>query len=173
MKRFAIIIMIVGGIVCSTRRGSGQGTVYAPLEVFTNGPGQISPLQGGQLLYRTVSGATAEERGDRVSGGSRIVPWSATLTFDFGATPPSLTAMIPNAVLEGEESFPLPFEASTATSSRTARTGFQETIFRISTRQGRSMGLIGNSPRLATAGWCGMEPHIGQAGTIGFSRFLI
>ena len=206
MRKLAVIIMVVAGTVYSTHRSSGQSTVYAPLQAFTNGPGRISPLHAGQLLevwgtysmvaipdpgfafntwewldvfikttritnstggistniektvtskqqffttpelrfivrpifetvhsdgtstasmygwqanfgrirepvepdvYRTISGATAEERGDGVPNERRIVPWSATLTFDFGATPPSLTAVIPNAVLEGGEPFPL------------------------------------------------------------------
>lgn len=58
-------------------------------------------------VYRTIAGATAEESGDRLPNETRIVPWSATLMFDFGATPPSLTALLPNAVLEGDEPFPL------------------------------------------------------------------
>jgi len=198
--------MLVVATVHITHPSSGQGTAYAPLQVFTNGPGRISPFHAGQMLevwgtrrmvaisdpgfafiswewvdvfikttrftnstggistniektvtskqrfyttpelsfivqpvfetihsdvlstasmygwranfgpvrepvepdiYRTIPGATAEERGDRVPNQMRIVPWSATLTFDFGASPPALTAVIPNAVLEGGEPFPL------------------------------------------------------------------
>jgi hypothetical protein len=206
MRKFAVFIMVVVAAVCFTHRSSGQATALAPLQVFTNGPGRISPLHAGQLLevwgtysmlatpdpgfafqswewmdvfikttritnstggistniekfvtskqqffttpelsfvvqpvfetvqsdvlstastygwqanfgpvrepvepdvYRTLPAAAAEESGDHVPNGSRIVPWSATLTFDFSATPPSLTAVIPNAVLEGGQPFPL------------------------------------------------------------------
>ena len=41
-------------------------------------------------LYQTIPGATVEERGERVPNGSRVVPFSATLTFDLGAQNPSL-----------------------------------------------------------------------------------
>jgi hypothetical protein len=57
--------------------------------------------------YQTLPGATVEERGDRVPNRSRVVPISATVTFDLSATPPSLAARIPTAVLEGGEPFPL------------------------------------------------------------------
>jgi hypothetical protein len=58
-------------------------------------------------VYQTVPGATVEERGDRVPNGSRAVPVSATVTFDLSAAQPSLTAVIPNAVLEGGDPFGL------------------------------------------------------------------
>jgi hypothetical protein len=58
-------------------------------------------------VHRTIPGARAEERGDRVPNGSRFVPISTTLTFDFNLTPPSLTAVISDAVLEGAEPFSL------------------------------------------------------------------
>src|SRR5262249_20377418 len=58
-------------------------------------------------VYQTVSDATAEEVGDAVPNQRRVVPCSATFTFDFGAMPPSVTALISNAVLEGGEPFPL------------------------------------------------------------------
>jgi hypothetical protein len=54
-----------------------------------------------------------EERGDRVPNGSRVVPFSATLTFDLSAAQPSLTAVIPNAVLEGGDPFALTVGSST------------------------------------------------------------
>ena len=68
--------------------------------------------------YDTSVGATAQEQGDNVAGGSRVVPLSATLTFDLAALQPSLTAVIHNAVLEGGSAFgsgvlggrPQPFE---------------------------------------------------------------
>ena len=53
-----------------------------------------------------------EERGDRVPGGTRAVPFSATLTFNLDATEPSLTAVIPNAVLEGGDPFALTVRSS-------------------------------------------------------------
>ena len=59
------------------------------------------------LDYQTLPGATVEERGDRVPNESRVMPISATVTFDLSATPASLTARIPNAVLEGGDPFPL------------------------------------------------------------------
>ena len=51
--------------------------------------------------YQTLPGATVVESGDRVPNGSRVVPFSATVTFDLSATQPSLTAMITHAVMEG------------------------------------------------------------------------
>lgn len=65
-------------------------------------------------VYQTLPGATVEERGDRVPGGSRIVPFSATVTFDLSAVPPSLAAVIPNAVLEGGDPFALTVRNSSA-----------------------------------------------------------
>src|SRR5512134_2334665 len=63
-------------------------------------------------VYQTLPGATVVESGDRVPNGSRVVPISAILTFDLAATPPSLTAVISNAVLEGGEPFPLTVRSS-------------------------------------------------------------
>lgn len=63
-------------------------------------------------VYQTLPGATVEERGDRVLNGSRVVPFSATLTFDFSAAQPSLTAVISNAVLEGGDPFALTVRSS-------------------------------------------------------------
>lgn len=56
-------------------------------------------------VYRTIPEATAVESGSYVK--KRTVPVSATLSFDFSDTPPSLVAAIPNAVLEGSRPFPL------------------------------------------------------------------
>ena len=205
MKPFTSLIMVVLAAAFLTSHSSGQETTYAPLQIFTNGPGRISPLQAGQMLvvgqnyslaampdagfafhnwewvdvfiettrstngpgevvtnvqttvtskhrfftrpdliftaqpvfvqvlsdqltttsaygwranfgparepfqpgiYQTLTGADVLERGDRVTNGSRVVPMSATFTLDFGATPPSLTAAIPAAVLEGGAPFP-------------------------------------------------------------------
>ncbi len=63
-------------------------------------------------VYQTIPGSTVEERGDRVPNGSRVVPFSANVTFDLGAALPSLTAVIPNAVLEGGDPFALTVRSS-------------------------------------------------------------
>ena len=63
-------------------------------------------------VYLTVSNATVAERGDQVPNGSRVVPLSASLTFDLAAAQPSLTAVIPNAVLEGGNPFALTVRSS-------------------------------------------------------------
>ena len=63
-------------------------------------------------VYQTLPDATVEERGDRIPGGSRVVPFSATVTFDLGVVPPSLTTAIPNAVLEGGSPFALTVRSS-------------------------------------------------------------
>jgi hypothetical protein len=62
-------------------------------------------LQSG--VYQTLAGATVVESGDRVTNETRVVPMSAILKFDLAAAQPSLTAEIPNAVLEGGDPFPL------------------------------------------------------------------
>lgn len=63
--------------------------------------------------YLTVAGATVEERGDRVPDGARSVPLTATLTLELdGSRPPSLTAVIENAVLEGGVPFRLTVRSS-------------------------------------------------------------
>jgi hypothetical protein len=63
-------------------------------------------------IYQTLPGASVEERGDQVPNGSRVVPFFATLTFDLAAAQPSLTAVIPNAVLEGGDPFALTVRSS-------------------------------------------------------------
>ena len=63
-------------------------------------------------VYQTVPGAAVLEWGDRVPNGSRVVPLFATLTFDLNAVPPSLCAVISNAVLEGGDPFPLTVRSS-------------------------------------------------------------
>jgi len=206
MRKSAVNVIVVVTVACFAHRSVGQDTQYAPLEIFTNGPGRIAPLHAGQMLegwqtynmvatpdsgaafynweyvdvfirttrvtndsgavitniqktvgsknefftnpellftarpvfvavlsdqmtttsaygwranfgtvrepvepdvYQTMPGAVAQENGDLVPSGSRVVPIFATLTFDFGASPPSLTAGISNAVLEGRAPFPL------------------------------------------------------------------
>ena len=66
-------------------------------------------------VYQTVPGATVEERGDAVRSGSRVVPLSASLTFDLNGAQPSLTAVISNAVLEGGALFALTVRSSSGT----------------------------------------------------------
>jgi hypothetical protein len=73
----------------------------------------FAALESG--VYQTVPGATVEERGDVVPSGSRVVPFSASLTFDLSATQPSLTAVISNAVLEGGTPFVLTVRSSSGT----------------------------------------------------------
>lgn len=63
-------------------------------------------------VYQTLSGATVREWGDRVPNGSRMVPLFATLRFDLTSTPPSLTAVMTNAVLEGGDPFALTIRSS-------------------------------------------------------------
>jgi hypothetical protein len=63
-------------------------------------------------VYQTLAGATVQERGDRVPNGSRVIPYCAALTFDLGGAQPSLAAVIPNAVLEGGDPFPLTVHSS-------------------------------------------------------------
>jgi hypothetical protein len=66
-------------------------------------------------VYHTVPGATVEERSDGFPGGSRVVPLSASLTFDLSVAQPSLTAVISNAVLEGGAPFMLTVRSSSGT----------------------------------------------------------
>jgi hypothetical protein len=56
-------------------------------------------LQSG--TYQTIAGATVQEVGDNVTNGSRVVPITATLTFDLATTPRLMTAVIHDAVIEG------------------------------------------------------------------------
>ena len=76
----------------------------------------ISPahaaLESG--VYQTLPGATVVEFGDRVPGRQRAVPFRATVTLDLASVPPSLTAQLPNAVLEGGDPFPLTVTSSSA-----------------------------------------------------------
>jgi hypothetical protein len=64
-------------------------------------------------VYQTIPGITIIESGDRVPNGIRTVPFSATLAFDLNIGQPVLTAVIPNAVLEGGEPFALTVRSST------------------------------------------------------------
>src|SRR5262245_49004478 len=63
-------------------------------------------------VYQTVLGAVVAESGDRVTNGTRTVPMFATLTLDLSANPPSLSAVITNAVLEGGNPFTLAVRSS-------------------------------------------------------------
>jgi hypothetical protein len=91
-----------------TATDSAGGTGSRAFSVTVNAV--ASPLQSG--VYQTLPGATVEEHTDRFPAGSRVVPLSATLTFDLSSAPPSLTAVIPNAVLEGGEPFALTVHSS-------------------------------------------------------------
>ena len=66
-------------------------------------------------VYQTPSGTTVVEFGDRVPNRTRVVSLSATLTFDLTASPPAVTAMIADAVLEGGDPFPLTVRSETGT----------------------------------------------------------
>jgi hypothetical protein len=66
----------------------------------------------GSGSYRTLPGATVEEQGDGVAGGSRVLALSATLTFDLHGSEPVLVAVIRDAVLEGGEPFELTVRSS-------------------------------------------------------------
>jgi len=63
-------------------------------------------------VYQTLSDSTVEELGDLVPNGSRVVPISATLTFDLSAASPSVTAVIADAVVEGGDPFALTVRSS-------------------------------------------------------------
>jgi len=63
-------------------------------------------------VYQTLPGATVHEWGDRVPNGGRMVPLFGILRFDLSSAPPSLTAVITNAVLEGGSPFGLSIRSS-------------------------------------------------------------
>lgn len=66
-------------------------------------------------VYQTLPGAIVEERWGGSPNEYRVMPISATLTFDLSTVQPSLpslTAMIPNAVLERGDPFPLTVRSS-------------------------------------------------------------
>lgn len=96
-----------------------MGRTAAPSLVFSMLIGLLS-LRGNAALesgvYQTLPGATVEEHGDRVPNGSRVVPLSATITFDLNATPPSLVAVAANAVLEGGDPFALTVRSASGVS---------------------------------------------------------
>lgn len=83
---------------------------FGPGVCFALAWSACAALESG--VYQTLPGATVEERGDRVTNGIRVVPITATFTFDFSATPPALTAVMPNAVLEGGAPFALTVRSS-------------------------------------------------------------
>lgn len=82
---------------------------------------EIAAFESG--TYETIFNPTVLEFGDNVPNENRILPRSATITFDLDATPPSLTAVIHDAVLEGGVPFyseyPGPFELTVRSSSGT------------------------------------------------------
>ena len=65
MKRLASLILVALATGCFAYRCSGQDANYAPLEVFTSGPGRVSPLHAGQMLevYQTYSMKAIPESG--------------------------------------------------------------------------------------------------------------
>jgi len=63
-------------------------------------------------VYQTLPGATVEERWGGSPNDYRVMPISATLTFDLNTVQPSLSAIIPNAVLERGDPFPLTVRSS-------------------------------------------------------------
>lgn len=65
--------------------------------------------------YRVLPGAMVEECGDRVPGECRTLSFAASVTFDLDAEPPLLTALLPNAVLEGGGPFALTVRSSSGT----------------------------------------------------------
>jgi hypothetical protein len=50
MRKLVFITLLTLAALCFACRGFAQGVVYAPLMLFTNGAGSISPLEDGQLL---------------------------------------------------------------------------------------------------------------------------
>jgi hypothetical protein len=93
------------------RLGNGKFTAVAAFLV-TAAPA-LAALESG--VYHTARGATVEEIGDRLPGNARIVPLSATLAFDLESAPPTLTAVLSNAVLEGGPPFALIVRSSSGT----------------------------------------------------------
>jgi hypothetical protein len=77
--------------------------------------------------YQTIAGATALERGDNVTNGSRSVSLTADLSFDLTGAQPSLSGVIYDAVLEGSSLYantwtggrPQPFQLAVHSSSGT------------------------------------------------------
>jgi hypothetical protein len=50
MRKFVFVTILTLATVCFAYQSYAQGVLYAPLFLFTNGAGSISPLQDGQLL---------------------------------------------------------------------------------------------------------------------------
>jgi len=63
--------------------------------------------------YTTILNPTVLEIGDSVPNELRSVPRSATVTLDLEATPPSMTAVLYDAVLEGSDPFELTVYSTT------------------------------------------------------------
>ncbi len=90
----------------------GLSAAVAVANLLVMGLPTFAALKSG--VYQTLPGATVEERGDRVANQFRVVPLSATLTFDLSGAQPSLSAFLANAVLEGGDPFPLTVRSSSA-----------------------------------------------------------
>ena len=85
--------------------------VVLGIELIWAGPAR-AVLQSG--TYQTVAGATVQEVGDNVTNDSRVVPLTATLTFDLATTPRLMTVVMHDAVMEGGSPF-----ATNATGGKT------------------------------------------------------
>ena len=61
MKKFVVNLMLVVTVALFVYRSGGQ----TPLEVFTNGPGRVSPLYAGQMLevWQTYTMVATPESG--------------------------------------------------------------------------------------------------------------
>jgi hypothetical protein len=81
MKKFAFTIMFTLATMCFISQSFAQGVISAPLLLFTNGAGSISPFQGGQLL---VVGQNYEMEGvpDSGFGFSSWQPVDVFTTFE-------------------------------------------------------------------------------------------
>ena len=101
---------LFGSLLVLARHKGVAAAILLGAHLATSWPAGAA-LESG--VYQTLPGASVEERGDQVPNGSRVVPFFATLTFDLAAAQPSLTAVIPNAVLEGGDPFALTVRSST------------------------------------------------------------
>src|ERR1041385_7991648 len=94
--------------IVSLQAAAGLSFCAAPLGW---GGSAAAAIESG--VYATSRGATVEERGDQVPNRNRVVAFSATVTIDLSAGEPSITAVSPNAVLEGGGPFGLTVRSAT------------------------------------------------------------
>jgi hypothetical protein len=85
--------------------GKTIGTCLLFLLFFSLAVSTRAALSSG--AYRTVPGTTVVERGDRVPGGIRTVPFDALLNLEMTTNAPRLKSVIYDAVLEGGAPFQL------------------------------------------------------------------